>query len=70
MQPKSEHVIGAIIMERRVTMLIDAPSLVVNISSSKPRKRRNCIWKIEDGYDLDLDGYYMVDCFPKDRSHH
>jgi hypothetical protein len=50
-------------------MLIDAPTLVVDLSSSKTRKRRKCIQKIEDGHDLDLDGYYMEDCFPKDRSH-
>jgi hypothetical protein len=69
MQTKSEQVISATIVERMVTMLIDAPTLVINLSSSKPRKRRKCIRKIEDGYDLDLDRYYVEDWFPKDRSH-
>jgi hypothetical protein len=52
-------------MERGVTMLIDAPTLVVDLSSSWPRKRRKCIQKIEDGHDPDLDGYYVEECFPK-----
>jgi hypothetical protein len=69
MQTKSEQVISATIVERMVTMLIDAPTLVINLSSSKPRKWRKCIRKIEDGYDLDLDRYYVEDWFPKDRSH-
>jgi hypothetical protein len=49
-------------------MLIDVTTVVVDLSSSKPRKRRKCIQKIEDGHDLELDGYYVEDCFPKDRS--
>jgi predicted RNase H-like nuclease len=65
MQTKSEEIESAIIVERRVIVLIDAPTLVVDISSSKPRKRRKYIQKIEDGYDPDLDDYYMEDCFPK-----
>jgi hypothetical protein len=69
MQTQSEQIISSTIVERGVTMLIDAPTLVVDLSSSKTRKRRKCIQKIEDGHDLDLDGYYMEDCFPKDRSH-
>jgi hypothetical protein len=69
MQTKSRQIISATILERRVTMLIDAPTLVINLSSSKPRKRRKCIWKIEDGYDPNLDGNYVEDWFPKDRSH-
>jgi predicted RNase H-like nuclease len=65
MQTKSEEIESAIIVERRVIVLIDAPTLVVDISSSKPRKRRKYVQKIEDGYDPDLDDYYMEDCFPK-----
>jgi hypothetical protein len=40
--PKSEEIENAIIVERRVTILINAPT-------SKPKKRRECIQKIEDG---------------------
>jgi hypothetical protein len=50
-------------------MLIDVTTVVVDLSSSKPRKRRKCIQKIEDGHDPEFDGYYVEDCFPKDRSH-
>jgi hypothetical protein len=64
--PKTKEIESATIVERRVTMLIDAPTLIIDLSSSKPSKRRKCIWKIEDGYDPDLDGYYVEDCFPKD----
>jgi hypothetical protein len=46
-------------------MLINAPILAVDLSTSRPRKSRRCIQKIEDGHDLDLDGYYMEECFPK-----
>jgi hypothetical protein len=46
-------------------MLIDVPTLAIDLSSSRPRKRRKCIQKIEDGHDSDLDGYYMDECFPK-----
>jgi hypothetical protein len=49
-------------------MLINAATLVIDLSSSRPMKMRKCIRKIEDGHDPELDGYYMVDCFPKDRS--
>jgi hypothetical protein len=66
--PKTKEMESATIVERGVTMLIDAPTLVIDRSSGRPRKRRKCIWKIEDGYDSDLDGYYVEDCFPKDRS--
>jgi hypothetical protein len=65
MQTQSEQIVSAIIVERGVTMLIDVPTLAVNLSSSRPRKRRKCIQKIEDGHDPDLDGYYMEECFPK-----
>jgi hypothetical protein len=65
MQTQSEQIISATIVERGVTMLIDVPTLTVNLSSSRPRKRRKCIQKIEDGQDPDLDGYYMEECFPK-----
>jgi hypothetical protein len=67
--PKTKEIESAIIVERGVTILIDAPTLVVDLSSSRPRKMRKCIRKIEDGYDPDLDGYYVEDCFPKDKSH-
>jgi hypothetical protein len=67
--PKTKEIESATIVERKVTMLIDASTLAIDLSSSRPRKRRKCIRKIEDGYDLDLDGYYVEDCFPKDRSH-
>jgi hypothetical protein len=56
MQTQSEQIISATIVERGVTMLIDVPTLTVNLSSSRPRKRRKCIQKIEDGQDPDLDG--------------
>jgi hypothetical protein len=46
-------------------MLINAPTLSVNLSSSRPMKRRKCTQKIEDGHDPDLDGYYMEECSPK-----
>jgi hypothetical protein len=46
-------------------MLFNAPTLVVDLSSSRPRKRRKCTQMIEDGHDPDLDGYYMEECFPK-----
>jgi hypothetical protein len=65
---KTKEIESAITAERRITMLIDAPTLVVDLSSSRPRKRRKCIRKIEDGYELNLDGYYVEDCFAKDRS--
>jgi hypothetical protein len=68
MQTLFEHIVSATIVERGVTMLIDAPTLAVDLSSSRPRKRRKCIRKIEDGHDPDLYGYYVEDCFPKDRS--
>jgi hypothetical protein len=49
-------------------MLISAPTLVGDISSSTPMKGRKYIQKIEDGYDLDLDDYYVEDWFTKDGS--
>jgi hypothetical protein len=67
--PKIKEIESARIVERRVNMLIDATILVVDLSSNRPRKRRKYIQKIEDGYDPDLNGYYVEDCFPKDRSH-
>jgi hypothetical protein len=67
--PMTKEIESATIVERRVTMIIDAPTLVVDLSSNRPRKRRKCIRKIEDGYDPNLYGYYVEDCFPKDRSH-
>jgi hypothetical protein len=57
--PKTEEIESAIIVVRGVTMLINA-------LTRKPRKRREYIQKIEDGYDSDLDGYYAEDWFPKD----
>jgi hypothetical protein len=39
--PKTKEIGGATIVERRVTILIDAPTLVVDLSSSRPRKRRS-----------------------------
>jgi hypothetical protein len=68
--PKTKEIESATIVERMVTMIIDAPTLVVDLSSLKPRKRRWYIQKIKDGYDPDLDHYYVEDGFPKDRSHH
>jgi hypothetical protein len=56
-------------VEKGVTMLIDVPTLAVDLSSSRSRKRRKCIRNIEDGHDLELNGYYVEDCFPKDGSH-
>jgi hypothetical protein len=46
---------------RGVTMLINAPT-------RKPKKRSEYIQKIEDGYDPDLDDYYVEDWFTKDGS--
>jgi hypothetical protein len=51
--PKTKEIESATIVERRVTMLIDAPTLLVDASTDKPMKRRK---NIEDGYDLYLDG--------------
>jgi hypothetical protein len=42
--------------------------MLVNAPICKPKKRREYIQKVEDGYDPDLDDYYMEDWFPKDRS--
>jgi hypothetical protein len=51
--PKTKEIESATIVERRVTMLIDAPTLLVDASTDKPMKRRK---NIEDGYDPYLDG--------------
>jgi hypothetical protein len=59
--PKTEEIKSAIIVVRGATMLINAPT-------SKPKKRREYIPKIGDGYDLDMDDYYGGDWFPKDGS--
>jgi hypothetical protein len=58
---KTEEIKSAIIVVRGVTMLINAPT-------SKPKKRREYIQKIDDGYDLDLDDYYVEDWITKDGS--
>jgi hypothetical protein len=42
---------------------------LINAPTRKPKKRREYIQKIEDGYDLDLDYYYVVDWFTKGGSH-
>jgi hypothetical protein len=65
MQTQSEQIISATIVERGVTMLINAPTLAIDISSSRLRKRKKCIPKIEDGHNQDLYGYYMEECLPK-----
>jgi hypothetical protein len=44
-------------------MLIDAPTLAIDLSSSRPRKRRKCIRKIEDGHDPEATMWRIV--FPK-----
>jgi hypothetical protein len=62
MRTKSEETESAINVMRGVTMLINAPT-------RKPKKRREYIQKIEDGYDPDLDDYYVEDWFTKDGSH-
>jgi hypothetical protein len=67
--PKTKEIERTTIVEKGLTMLIDAPTLVVDLSSSRSSERTKCIQKIEDGYDPDLDGYYVKDCFPRDRSH-
>jgi hypothetical protein len=41
--PKTKEIESAIIAERRVTMPINAPTLLVDASTSKPRKRRKYI---------------------------
>jgi hypothetical protein len=58
---KIEEIESAIIVVGGVTMLINAPT-------KKPKKRREYIHKIEDGYDTDLDDYSMEDWFTKDGS--
>jgi hypothetical protein len=60
--PKTKEIKSAINAERRVIMPINAPTLLVDASTSKPRKRRKYIRKIEDP---DLDDYYVEDCFSK-----
>jgi hypothetical protein len=50
--PKTEEIESAIMIVRGVTMLINAPT-------NKPKKKREYIKKIEDGYDPDLDDYYV-----------
>jgi hypothetical protein len=65
MQTQSKQIISATIVERGVTMLINARTLVVDLSSSRPRKWRKCTQKVDEGHDPDLDGYYMEECFPK-----
>jgi hypothetical protein len=67
--PEIREIKTTTIVEGRITMLIDTPTLVINLSSSRPRKRRKCFQKSEDGYDPDLDGYYIEDSFPRYRSH-
>jgi hypothetical protein len=62
MRTKFEETESAIIVVRGVTMLINAPT-------RKPKKRREYIQKIEDGYGPDLDDHYVEDWFTKDRSH-
>jgi hypothetical protein len=53
--PKTEEIESAITIERRVTLLINAPTLLIDASTSKPRKRRKYIQRIEDGYEPNLD---------------
>jgi hypothetical protein len=62
--PKFEEIESAIIMERRATMLINAPTLLINAPTRKPKERRECIRKIEDEYDMGLDDYYVEHWFP------
>jgi hypothetical protein len=62
MRPKSEKIEGAINVERRVTIIVNAPI-------SKPKKIRDYIQKVEDGYDPELDDYDVEDWFPEDGSH-
>jgi hypothetical protein len=62
MRPMSEKIEGAINVERRVTIIVNAPI-------SKPKKRRDYIQKVEDGYDPELDDYDVEDWFPEDGSH-
>jgi hypothetical protein len=61
MRTKSKETKSVINVMRGVTMLFNAPT-------RKPKKRREYIQKIKDGYDLDLDDYYVEDWFTKDGS--
>jgi hypothetical protein len=63
--PKTKEIESAITAERRVIMPVNAPTLLIDASTSKPRKRRKYIQKIEDP---DLDDCYVGDWFLKDRS--
>jgi hypothetical protein len=78
--PESEETKSAIIVERRVTLLFNAPTHVLVLlwhhhllqhhhPTCKPKERMKCIRKVEDGYDLDLDYYYMEDWLLEDASH-
>jgi hypothetical protein len=60
--PRTKEIECAIIVVRGVTMLINAPT-------SKPKKRREYIQKIEYRYDPDLNDYYVEDWFAKDGIH-
>jgi hypothetical protein len=61
MRTKSKETESAIIIVRGITIVISAPT-------KKPKKRREYIQKIEDGYDLDLGDFYVEDWFTKDGS--
>jgi hypothetical protein len=79
MQTKFEDIKSATIVDRMVTSLNRAPTHVLvflwhrhllqhHYLTRKPRKGRKYIQKMEDGYDPNLDSYYVEDYFPKDRS--
>jgi hypothetical protein len=79
LQPKTQRARGATIMDRRVTLLFNAPNLILALRghrhllchhhpTRKPKGRRKCIQKFEDRYDLDLDSCHVKDWFPEDAS--
>jgi hypothetical protein len=79
LQPKTRRARIATIVDRRVTLVFNAPNLLLallghrhllwhNHPTRKPKGRRKCIRKFEDEYGLDLDSCHVKDWFPKDAS--
>jgi hypothetical protein len=79
LQPKTQRGRSATIVDRRVTLLFNTPNHVLALlghhhllrhhhPTRKPKGRRKCIWKFEDGDNLDLDYYHVEDCLPEDDS--
>jgi hypothetical protein len=45
--PEIREIKTTTIVEGRITMLIDTPTLVIDLSSSRPRKRRKCSKRVK-----------------------